>query len=72
KQTPQSLYVNGYQTSNYSNEELLEIVNNNFDFSVYNIINELDLLNPIFRQTSNFGHFGHEDYPWEKVKTLNF
>ena len=72
KQTPQSIYVQGYQTSSYSNEELLEIVNQNFDFSVYNIINELDLLNPIYRQTSNFGHFGHEHLPWEKVKKLNF
>lgn len=72
KQTPQSIYVQGYQTSQYSNEELLEIVNQNFDFSVYNIIDELDLLNPIYQQTSNFGHFGHSQYPWEKVKELNF
>ncbi len=72
KQTPQSLYVNGYQTSQYSNEELLEIVNQNFDFSVYNIIEELDLLRPIYQETSNFGHFGYADYPWEKVKKLNF
>lgn len=71
KSTPQSLYVNGYQTSEYSNEQLLKIVEHNFDFSVYNIITELDLLKPIYRQTSNFGHFSNSDLPWEKVKTLD-
>lgn len=72
KQTPQSIYVQAYQTSKYTNEQLLDIVNQNFDFSVYNIINELDLLNPIYQDTSNFGHFGYDHYPWEKTKELSF
>lgn len=71
KTTPQSIYVNGYNTSTYTNEELLKIVLKNFDFSVYNIIQELDLLNPIYQKTSNFGHFGNAEFPWEKEKLLD-
>ena len=37
---------------------------------ISNIINELDLLKPIYRKTSNFGHFGRDGFTWEVVKTL--
>ena len=38
----------------------------NFDFRPANIIEELDLLQPIYRQTTNYGHFGKAGLPWEK------
>lgn len=66
---PISININTFNTSDYSEEEILKIIKENFDFSVNNIINELDLLRPIYRQTANFGHFGRNDLslPWEKV-----
>lgn len=69
---PQSVFVDAFGTSEYSNEELLEIVMKNFDFSVQNIIDELDLLRPIYQTTANFGHFGDPTYPWEQIKPLTF
>lgn len=65
---PLSIEVNSFGTAN--DEALLEIINKNFNFRVSNIIQELNLRRPIYRETSNFGHFGHENYSWEQLKVL--
>ncbi len=69
---PLSVFINTFGTEKMPLSELTEIVLRNFDFTVSNIIRELDLLRPIYRKTSNFGHFGREDndFTWEKIKTL--
>lgn len=51
-------------------QEIEKIVRQNFDFSPDNIIKELGLLKPIYKQTACYGHFGNPDYPWEKIKPL--
>jgi S-adenosylmethionine synthetase len=38
-----------------------------FSFKPANIIKQLDLLRPIYRQTTNYGHFGKPDLPWEQT-----
>lgn len=68
---PISVYVQSFGTSKYSDDELQAIVLKNFDFSVANIIKELDLRRPIYRQTTNYGHFGKKDLPWEQFKKIN-
>lgn len=69
---PLSVFIETFGTEKVSVEEIAKIVDDNFDFSVDNIIKELDLLRPIYRQTANFGHFGRNDLnlPWEKVVTF--
>lgn len=52
-------------------EQLYDIVNKNFDFSVGNIIKELGLQKPIYKNTACFGHFGREEFSWEKVKVID-
>ena len=69
---PLSVTVDTFGTSEKSNEELLDIINRNFDFSVANIIKELDLRRPIYAKTTNYGHFGRKGLPWEEVKTLKY
>lgn len=69
---PLSITIDTFGTSKYSDEELLAIVNKNFDFSVSNIIHELDLQRPIYRTTTNYGHFGRAGLPWEGFKKLVF
>ena len=69
-QQPISVYVQSFGTSRYSDEQLQEIVLKNFDFSVTNIIHELDLLRPIYRKTVNYGHFGKKDLPWEQYHKI--
>jgi S-adenosylmethionine synthetase len=45
-----------------------EYVMNNFDFRPRAIIEKLDLLRPIYRQSTNYGHFGRTGLPWEAVE----
>jgi S-adenosylmethionine synthetase len=69
---PLSIFVDSQGTGKKPDSELMEIVRKNFSLTPYNIIKELDLLRPIYRKTSRFGHFGHKDFPWEVVKKLNY
>ena len=69
---PLSIHIDCFGTNKQSEESILEIIKNNFNFKVGNIISELDLLRPIYRKTANFGHFGREGFPWEAIKPLKF
>lgn len=65
---PVSLYIETFGTNKVSEEEIYDYVKNNFSFRLTNIINELGLLKPIYKQTACFGHFGRDEFPWEKIK----
>lgn len=67
---PLSIHIDCFGTNTKSEEEILVIIKRNFNFKVGNIIEELDLLRPIYRASANFGHFGREGFPWENIKTL--
>lgn len=67
---PISVFIETFDTHTVPLKELHETVNKNFDFSVANIISELDLLRPIYASTTNYGHFGKAFLPWEQIKTL--
>ncbi|MDD4083263.1 MAG: methionine adenosyltransferase domain-containing protein [Sphaerochaetaceae bacterium] len=45
-----------------------EFVDKNFNFRPANIIKELDLLKPIYKDTACFGHFGRSKFSWEQEK----
>ncbi|MBR3885344.1 MAG: methionine adenosyltransferase [Clostridia bacterium] len=65
---PVSLYIDTFGTNKVSYDEINDYVNNNFSFRLQNIIDELDLLRPIYKETACFGHFGRDEFPWEKIK----
>lgn len=65
-----SICINTFGTEKVPMKKLYSIVKKNFDFSPDNIIKELDLLRPIYRQTACYGHFGRSEFPWEGLKTL--
>jgi S-adenosylmethionine synthetase len=67
---PLSINIQTFGTSMYTDDELIDIINKNFDFSVSNIIKELDLRKPIYTKTTNYGHFGKPYLPWEQVHKL--
>ncbi|XP_055949585.1 S-adenosylmethionine synthase-like isoform X1 [Argiope bruennichi] len=67
---PLSITVLSYGTSEKTQKELLEIVMKNFDLRPGIIIKELGLKKPIYSKTSAYGHFGREEFPWEKPKKL--
>ena len=65
-----SLNIDCFSTNKVDMQKIYDIVKNNFDFSVQNIIDELDLNKPIYRKTSCFGHFSNPEFSWEKIKKL--
>jgi S-adenosylmethionine synthetase len=72
---PVSLMVETFGTGKISDDQITQIVKKIFNFTPAGMINELDLLRPIYLKTAAFGHFGREekDFSWEetnKVKQL--
>ncbi len=55
---------------NEKGEDLMKIVQKNFDFRPLSIIKRLNLDSPIFLQTATYGHFGKENLPWEKIEKI--
>ncbi len=64
---PVSVFVNTYGTGKLSDEALVGIVRKYFDLRPYAIIQKLGLRKPIFKKTAAYGHFGREEFPWEKT-----
>jgi len=64
---PVSLLVNTFGTATVDESVIEKAVGEVFSFKPSNIINNLDLLRPIYRQTAAYGHFGREEFPWEKL-----
>ena len=67
---PMSVFVDTFGTNTISEEEILEIINRNFDLTPKGIIEYLGLREPIFTKTTNYGHFGKNELPWEKIIEL--
>lgn len=66
---PMSIMVDTFGTGKVSDDELVNIVRENFDLRPAGIIKMLDLRRPIYKQTAAYGHFGRNDLdlPWEKL-----
>ena len=66
---PTSITVDTLGTGNLSENEISQIVRENFDLRPKNLINLLDLKRPIYKNTASYGHFGREnkDFSWENT-----
>ncbi|KAG9301515.1 hypothetical protein G9A89_008367 [Geosiphon pyriformis] len=70
---PLSIFVDTYESSTKSNAELLDIIKKNWDLRPGVIVQELGLHKPNgwnYEQTAAYGHFGRNEFPWEKPKQL--
>ena len=67
---PLSIYVNTFGTGTKTDEEIVELIKQKFDLTPDGIINYLNLKEPIYEETTNYGHFGKENLPWEKIIKL--
>jgi S-adenosylmethionine synthetase len=54
-------------TGKVPDDVIAQAVSKVFSFKPANIIKQLDLLRPIYRQTTNYGHFGKPELPWEQT-----
>ena len=64
---PVSVYIDTFGTNIIPEEDIIDIINKKFDLTPRGIINYLDLQKPIYRQTTNYGHFGKEYLTWERI-----
>ncbi len=66
---PVSVIVDTQGTGVLSDDELDDVITENFDLRPAKIIERLDLRRPIYRQCAAYGHFGRDDIdvPWEKL-----
>ncbi len=64
---PVSVYVNTFGTGVIDDDSLAKVVREVFDLRPKAIIDHLHLAAPIYRMTSNYGHFGKEGFSWEET-----
>ena len=64
---PLAVAVDTFGTGKLDDETLCKIVEKEFDFRPLAIIEKLDLRKPVFKKTAAYGHFGREEFSWEKL-----
>ena len=66
---PVSININTFGTGKIADNKIIELIREHFNLSPAGIIKKLELLRPIYRKTSNYGHFGREEpeFTWEKT-----
>lgn len=67
---PVSILVRSMGTSKYSNTELEAMVRKVFPLKPAEIINHLDLKQPIYERSASYGHFGRDVFPWERIDMI--
>jgi S-adenosylmethionine synthetase len=73
---PVSVYVNTFETGTVAEEKISAAVQEVFDLTPRGIIRSLDLLKPIYRATSTYGHFGRDpgsdgSFSWERTDKVD-
>lgn len=68
---PVSIYIDTFNTSIIDDDKILDIVNQLFDFSPSNIIDELDMKHIQYSELSNYGHFGRNNSSFERLDKVD-
>ena len=70
---PTSIMVDTFGTGKIKDDDLVNIIRENFDLRPAGIIKMLDLRRPIYKQTAAYGHFGRNDLnlPWERIDKVD-
>ncbi len=64
---PVSVMIDTFGTGKISEQDLVELVRKHFDLTPRGIIRDLDLQKPVYQKTAAYGHFGREEFTWEKT-----
>ncbi len=64
---PVSVFVTTHGSGKINDEELSLIIKDNVDLTPRGIISRLDLKRPIYQATAAYGHFGRDEFSWEKL-----
>ena len=68
---PIGLYVDTFGTSQVPEARISDAIREVFDLRPLGMIEDLDLLRPIYRETAAYGHFGREHFPWESTNRVD-
>ena len=68
---PVSVFVETYGTGKVSQKEMETLVREHFRLKPREIVEQFDLLRPIYRKTASYGHFGRSEFPWEKLDKVD-
>lgn len=71
---PLSFIIDTQNTGEVSDEVLTKFIEENFDLNLEFIIHHLNLIQPIYKQTAAYGHFGRSDvsFPWERLDLIQW
>ena len=64
---PVSVFADTFSTGRLPDDKIAEIIQKEFDLRPAAIIEKLGLRRPVYAKTSSYGHFGREEFPWEKT-----
>ncbi len=67
---PTSIHVETFDTEKVEIAKIIEAIKQVFNFKPADIVKQLDLLRPIYRQSTNYGHFGKQELPWEQLNKV--
>ena len=68
---PTSISIDTFGTGRLSNDEIIELIMTHFDLTPWGIIKHHNLLRPIYRQTASYGHYGRNEFPWERLDKVD-
>lgn len=68
---PTSIFVETFGTGKLSDVAIIELIQQHFDLTPQGIIKHHDLLRPIYRPTATYGHYGREQFPWERLDKVS-
>ncbi|BFM23566.1 methionine adenosyltransferase [Microbacterium sp. che218] len=73
KANPVGLYVESFGTAHVDDEVIVKAIRDVFDLRPAAIVEQLDLLRPIYAKTATYGHFGRElpDFTWERTDRVD-
>lgn len=70
REQPEMVTINTFGTAKVDESKIAKMVEETVSFSVVDIIEGLHLRQPIYRKTAAYGHFGRNEFPWERVDAL--
>jgi S-adenosylmethionine synthetase len=68
---PTSIHIETFETGKYPDAKIIEAIKSVFHFKPAEIVEQLDLLRPIYRLSTNYGHFGKPELPWELTNRVD-
>jgi S-adenosylmethionine synthetase len=68
---PVSIFIDTYGTGKHSTSALAAAARKVFNCKPRGIVETFDLLRPIYRTTAAYGHFGRDEFPWERLDKVD-